>query len=610
MDAEKERLRQAYEVEVRRLRDLADRRQRELEVLGRVVERIHAEEDAERVMEIALEEIVTRLDLSAAWILLGDTQDQRLRLAASRGLAASYLQSVRLHGLDECLCPEVFWSGHRLQARNTLQCPRMPDLIEGMRTPTPHACVPLAIEGGSRGVLNVAARSGAVFSDEALRFLETLGHQICLALDRARHIGTERRRDREARGMAAVSRAVGGSLEVEQVLEAVGAAALEIIAADRVAILLGSDARHLRVAFVGGQQHPELRVGQSLDLAARGSKVLRQAIEQGVAFRIDDSSTDERVGHELARAWDTHAALILPLTVRERSFGVLSLTRTQARGWTDEQFELAEALGAQAAVALDNARLYEEARRSLEQLRDAQRRIIESEKMAMLGTFASGLAHEVRNPLNSITLQLSLLERRLAAVEPSIAERQRQVVAIIREEIRRLDALVGEFLLFSRTSRLQFQPTDLDLLIEDVLRLLQPEGEAAGVTLHHERAQPAIPSVPADGEKIKQVIINLVRNAMEAMPDGGDVYIRANGSTRWAELAVRDTGPGLPEGLDVFQLFVSTKAQGTGLGLSIAQQIVNAHGGELLADSQPGLGATFTARLPLGPVQEAEAAPA
>lgn len=578
MDAEKERLRQAYEVEVRRLRDLADRRQRELEVLGRVVERIHAEEDVERIMDIALEEIVTRLDLSAAWILLGDTHDQRLRLAASRGLAASYLQSVRLHGLDDCLCPEVFWSGHRLQARNTLQCPRMPDLIEGLRAPTPHACVPLTIEGGSRGVLNAAMRSGEPFSDEALRFLETLGHQVCIALDRARHIGAERRRDREARGMAAVSRAVGGSLDVEQVLEAVGAAALEIISADRVAILLGSDERHLQMA--------------------RGSKVLRGAIEQGVAFRIDDSLSDERVGHELARAWDTHAALILPLTVRERSFGLLSLTRTQACGWTDEQFELAEALGAQAAVALDNARLYEEARRSLEQLREAQRRIIESEKMAMLGTFASGLAHEVRNPLNSITLQLSLLERRLAAVEPSIAERQRQVVAIIREEIRRLDALVGEFLLFSRTSRLQFQPTDLDLLIDDVVRLLSPESETVGVRLHHERAQPSA-TAPADAEKIKQVIINLVRNAMEAMPEGGDVYISAGSSAGWAQLVVRDTGPGLPEGVDVFQLFVSTKAQGTGLGLSIAQQIVNAHGGELLADSQPSLGATFTLRLPL-----------
>lgn len=599
MDAEKERLRQAYEIEVRRLRDLADRRQRELEVLGRVVERIHAEEDAERIMDIALEEIITRLDLSAAWILLGDTQDQRLRLAASRGLSPSYLHDVRLHGLDDCLCPEVFWSGHRLQARNTLQCPRMPDLIEGMRVPCPHACVPLTIEGGSRGVLNVAARSGELFSDEALRFLETLGHQVCLALDRARHIGSERRRDREARGMAAVSRAVGASLDVELVLQAVGKAALEIITADRVTILLGSDAHRLRVAYVGGKPHPELRLGQLLDLPARGSKVLRQAIEYGTAFRIDDSLGDQRVGHELASAWDTHAALVLPLMGRGQTFGLLSLTRTEACGWTDEQYELAEALSAQAAVALDNARLYEEARRSLEQLKDAQRRIIEGEKMAMLGTFASGLAHEVRNPLNSIALQLSLLERRLAAVEPSIAERQRQVVTIIREEIRRLDALVGEFLLFSRTSRLQYQPTDLDLLIEDVMRLLLPECEATGVALHHERAEPAPPPVPADAEKIKQVVINLVRNAMEAMPTGGTVYVRADSTDAWVSITVRDTGPGLPEGLDVFQLFVSTKAQGTGLGLSIAQQIVHAHGGELLADSQPGAGATFTLRLPL-----------
>ncbi len=593
-----ERLRDAYEIEVRRLRELNDRRERELQVLALVVERIHGEDDPQRVLEIALDELCEALDLRAAWVFLGEQSERKLHLAASRGLSERYLEGVRRDGLEDCLCPEVFWSGHRMLARNTLQCPRMPDLLEGLSTPVPHACVPLRLEDESRGVLNVAGR-GETFSEEELRFLETVGHQVCLAIERARHLRAERRSNQEAHAMAAVSKASGGSLDVHQVLRAVGESARELAAADRALIFLGSDPRRVEVAYLAGPAHPELCVGMTLDLEARGSKLLRRAIVEGTAFRVDDCHNDELCDGPLARAWEVSSALVLPLRARARALGVLALTRGAAGGWSDERFDLAEALASQAAVALENARLYEQARHSLDELREAQRRIIQSEKMAVLGTFASGLAHEVRNPLNSIALQLSILERRLLSLEAGVAERGRQVVDIIREEVRRLDALVGEFLMFSRTSRLQYQATDLDSLIEDLFGLLRPEAEASGIVLRHARLPGEAPLLPADAEKLKQVVLNLVRNAIEAMPEGGEVVVETGVHGEHAQIVVRDSGPGLPEGLDVFQLFVSTKPHGTGLGLSIAQQIVHAHGGELLAESRPGQGASFTICLPV-----------
>ena len=106
-----------------------------------------------------------------------------------------------------------------------------------------------------------------------------------------------------------------------------------------------------------------------------------------------------------------------------------------------------------------------------------------------------------------------------------------------------------------------------------------------------------MPDVRVDPEKMKQVVINLVQNAIEAMPDGGSVVVASGLVDGRAQLVVQDTGPGLPEGLDVFQLFVTTKARGTGLGLSIAQQIVLEHGGEIAAASEPGEGARFTVSL-------------
>jgi signal transduction histidine kinase len=168
---------------------------------------------------------------------------------------------------------------------------------------------------------------------------------------------------------------------------------------------------------------------------------------------------------------------------------------------------------------------------------------------------------------------------------------------------------VGDFLLFSRANRLHFRPTSLEALLDEIVRLLRPEGRASGVTLRRQRSEPLLPKLPMDAEKMKQVFINLLRNAIEALPDGGLVVIESFREGDHACVVVKDNGPGLPEGLDVFQLFVSTKPGGTGLGLSIVQQIVLDHGGEIRATSVPGHGAKFTVCLPLPAGDEAEAVP-
>jgi signal transduction histidine kinase len=261
-------------------------------------------------------------------------------------------------------------------------------------------------------------------------------------------------------------------------------------------------------------------------------------------------------------------------------------------------------------VAAENARLYEDARRAYDDLKEAQARLVQTEKMALLGTFASGLAHEIRNPLNSMGLQLSVLERRLLRAGELGKDDARRLTAVIREEIQRLDALVGDFLLFSRLTRMSRRPASLEALVVEVLELMGPEANAAGVRLSHVPLDGALPTLPLDVEKMKQVLINLVRNAIEAVSEGGSVTVETGRSGARARLAVRDDGPGLPAGLDVFQLFVTTKAQGTGLGLSIAQQIVLQHGGEIQAGrGDAGTGTVFEVLLPFSAPPDEESRP-
>ena len=526
-------------------------------------------------------------------------------------MSEGYLDLTRARGLGECLCREVFTSGHGGQARNTTECPRMPMIARGLEgrdgkgQPGAHASVPLAFDGTSRGVLNVAAPPGATFDEAELRFLETVGRQVCLAVEGARHLKAERLYNQEARALAALNKGIGESLDPEAVLAAVGRTALEILRVDRVHILLGSDPRQLSVAHLAGLPHPELWRGQEIDLTEMGESLHRRALEEQVRLETEDWTRDERVNKEIARRWAGAAALILPLVARRATLGLLVLTSESPHRWTEDQVDVAEALASQASVALENARLYDKARRAYRELNEAQARIIQSEKMAVVGTFASGLAHEVRNPLNSIALQLSIVERRVAPLPAGLAGEIKELVAVIREEVKRLDNLVGDFLQFSRSNRVQYRPTALDALVDEVARLLRPEARAAGVTLRRQRVGAAIPDLRVDPEKIKQVAINLLQNAIEAMPGGGVVTVESGLVDGRALLVVRDSGPGLPEGLDVFQLFVTTKARGTGLGLSIAQQIVLEHGGEIAAASEPGKGATFTVSLPVERPEEA-----
>ena len=223
---------------------------------------------------------------------------------------------------------------------------------------------------------------------------------------------------------------------------------------------------------------------------------------------------------------------------------------------------------------------------------------IQSEKLAEVGRLSAGIAHEVNNPLAVISYaaQLLLREEELPPFQKELAER-------IDSEVDRLKTLTGSLLSFSRAKEMVRRETDLNEVLRDVLRLVRYELNRHAIGLEEDFAE--LPAIQADPNKLKQVFINLLMNASQAMPDGGTLSVRtALVAGEEVEAVLTDTGPGIPADVRerIFEPFFSTKreGEGTGLGLYICRNIVAEHEGRLLLESEPGQGATFRVVLPIG----------
>ena len=229
--------------------------------------------------------------------------------------------------------------------------------------------------------------------------------------------------------------------------------------------------------------------------------------------------------------------------------------------------------------------------------REMLRRTLRAERLAAVGTLAAGLAHEVRNPLNSAQLQLSVLERRIerGKHEP---DNLLAVTRVVKDEIKRLDRLVSDFLAFAQPRPLELQRKPVNELVESAAELIRPEADSAGVVVQVE-LEPNAGAVLVEPERMRQVLLNLVRNALEAMADGGTLSLRTCGPDDLGNvrIEVEDTGPGFGEEAPVFDAFYTTKQGGTGLGLAIVHRIVTAHDGNIRVESRPGR-TCFTVLLP------------
>lgn len=229
-----------------------------------------------------------------------------------------------------------------------------------------------------------------------------------------------------------------------------------------------------------------------------------------------------------------------------------------------------------------------------------QEQLIESERLAAVGATAAKLAHEIANPLNGMYMSAQLLERRLARLGNAADETVKSAVRNLMDEVGRLNHLLHDFSSIYRREKYKFQPTSLGVIVGEVFATQMAEYDARGIRV--EQCLPAdLSPIVADRNKLKQALLNLAKNAVEAMPQGGTLTLRAYNSDRGVVLEIGDTGIGIPAGVDIFAPFTTTKSSGTGLGLMIIRQTVSAHGGTISYESEPGKGTVFQLTLPLRP---------
>ncbi len=219
---------------------------------------------------------------------------------------------------------------------------------------------------------------------------------------------------------------------------------------------------------------------------------------------------------------------------------------------------------------------------------------------AEIAQLAGGLAHEIRNPLSTMGLNLDLLAEEFPSPETARERRIVQKIDRVRREAHRLQGILEDFLRFARVQELPTKPADLNAVVDELRDFCEPQCAVDGIVFrtHYDEG---LPLVRLDADLFKQALLNLILNAQKAMPDGGELILRTRREGPSAVLDVIDTGCGMDEDLQgkVFNAFFSTRSGGSGLGLPTTRKIVEAHGGTIGVRSEPGKGSQFTVRLPI-----------
>ncbi|MHB1241833.1 MAG: sensor histidine kinase [Gaiellaceae bacterium] len=388
------------------------------------------------------------------------------------------------------------------------------------------------------------------------------------------------------------ARALGSSLDLDAAFQAFVQELRGLLDFDRAAILLvePSGARVMATAGVGANEY--LGPGSSIGVA---DSIFEEVIERDATVYRQDIA-DELYPEEAGLlALGMRSRVLAPLQLGSRSIGALALSRAQPDGFRKEEIDLLTLLGRLVATAVQNLRTYEAERATGEELRRLS---------SLRADFVSLVSHELRSPMAAVIGSARTLQQRWRELRP---EQREAFLAVIADETTRLAALVGDVLDTSRieagTFSYHFSDVDLAEVVRDSVAAAELGQDEVRLTAD---LAPSLPGVRGDADRLRQLVDNLISNAIKYSDSGGEVMVEARADDGEVIVRVRDVGPGIfPEHHgQIFEKFgrvAGSAKPGTGLGLFLSRSFAEAHGGSLAVDSRPGEGATFTLRLPVSP---------
>jgi two-component system, NtrC family, sensor histidine kinase HydH len=465
-----------------------------------------------------------------------------------------------------------------------------------------HATAARLTRGGEGlGVVQALRPKDRPFDERDARLLATLAELLVMLLDQRRLRAESARQLMESRLLLDLARTTSGVLETASILDVASDFLVHLLDVSNCFILLYDEkAKVLRGAAASAAHRDLFRtVVVSLDADDLAARVARERRPIAVEDLTQGSPPVHAV---LVERLGEKALLGLPLTSREELIGVVMVDDVRGpRPFGPALIDLAEATCGQLALSIANARLYESLWASYAELAATRAEMVKRERLAALGEMSAIVAHEVRNPLGVIFNAVSSLRRNVKQEGDTGL-----LLDILWEECDRLNRMVTEMLDFTRPLSPVLQPEDVGRLLQDSLDEAWGHQGMGDRPAHvHAEVEPGMPPVPMDRRHIRQALVNVAINALQAMPQGGPLRVRAwresHGGREQLRIDVTDQGPGIPAELlhRVFEPFFTTKAQGTGLGLAAVKRILEDHRGEIAVESVPGRGTTFIFRLPL-----------
>ncbi len=413
-------------------------------------------------------------------------------------------------------------------------------------------------------------------------------------------LAREKRQNEKFAALLAVSHAVANSLELDHILATIAKLVRQVIQTDECTVFLFDEKEQVlrpvvcdAMSYVGEMMAVRLKLGEG---------ITGMVAQTGRGEIVHDAEADPRAVTVPGTPAEQTALLCVPLLSREKVLGVITLTRIGDRTFQDEDLELATLFAGQCAAAIANARLFEDMKAAYDQLSSTQAQLVQSAKLNALGEMAGGVAHDFNNILAAILGRTQLLANQLE--DPAV----RQQLAVIEQAaidgaqtVRR----VQEFTRVRADER--FKTLDINKVLLDVIELTRPAWEASakrrGIVIDVHLELNASLRMAGNDSELREVFTNLMLNAVDAMPRGGDLWVASENGDGTVRVQVRDSGSGMdPETRSrIFDPFFTTKdVKGTGLGLSVAYGIVSRHRGRIEVDSELGVGTLFTFEFPAG----------
>ena len=561
-----------------------------LSLLYQVSNVIHSTLEPREALKLILGEAVRLMRASSGSVALFNPTTGFLEIDVSHGLPPNALQ-LRLR-LGEGITGWVARAGKPARVGDVSKDPRYIMVQPNVRS---ELAVPLEVSGQVRGVLNVDSDRLNAFGSEDQELLQELALQAAKVIHNTWLYEQLRLKARLFESLVNVGQTINSTLNLDDALKIITREACQLMTGKMSSVLLLDDSREwldLRASCGAGEAYlnkPRLSVAESL---------LGIVLRRKKPIQIENVQTSSRYQNvEIARREGLISLLSVPLVFGGQAIGALSVYTGKPHVFSNEEIRILFALADLSAIAIEKARLYE-------RIVDVEEQMRQNEKLSALGLLAAEVAHEIRNPLTVMKMLFHSLDLKF----PADAARA-QDAEIIAGKMEHLNKIVEQILDFARTAEPEFVPVSLNELIEELGLLTRHKLTQQNIQLAR-KLEPELPPVMADPTQLEQAFLNLILNAVEAMPNGGQLTIvsralsASEGSGKPTHVVVefKDTGHGMTKeqrARAFTSLIQTTKRKGSGLGLAIVARICEAHRARIEIKSNPGRGTTIGITLPL-----------